>query len=67
MRTIVGPAGPTYDCAFIDGHGCSTTLGRLRMSEFVFNIGQPGVGASGHTIGADQAQEIGNDGSWRKA
>jgi uncharacterized protein (DUF305 family) len=41
--------------------------GALRMSEFVFDIGQPGVGALAKQIWRDQAQEIKAMGQWRKA
>ncbi len=62
----VGPAGSTYDLRFIDGMVQHHT-GALRMSEFMFNIGQPGVGALARTIWRDQAQEIRAMGLWRKA
>ena len=62
----VGPAGSTYDLRFIDGMVQHHT-GALRMSEFVFDIGQPGVGALGKTIWRDQAKEIRAMGLWRKA
>ena len=39
----VGPAGSTYDLRWIDGMVQHHT-GALRMSEFVFDIGVPGVG-----------------------
>jgi uncharacterized protein (DUF305 family) len=41
--------------------------GALRMSEFVFNVGSPGVGALANTIWSDQAREIKAMGQWRKA
>jgi uncharacterized protein (DUF305 family) len=41
--------------------------GALRMSEYVFDIGVPGVGALGKEIWRDQAQEIKAMGQWRKA
>jgi uncharacterized protein (DUF305 family) len=41
--------------------------GALRMSEFVFNIGSPGVGALAHDIWREQAREIKAMGQWRKA
>lgn len=41
--------------------------GALRMSEFVFGIGQPGVGALAKTIWRDQAGEIRAMGLGRKA
>mgnify|MGYP001809586793 FL=1 len=62
----VGPAGATYDLRFIDGMVQHHT-GALRMSEFVFDIGAPGVGALGKTIWRDQANEIRAMGLWRKA
>jgi uncharacterized protein (DUF305 family) len=62
----VGPAGATYDLRFIDGMVQHHT-GALRMSEFVFGIGSPGVGALGKMIWRDQANEIRAMGLWRKA
>jgi uncharacterized protein (DUF305 family) len=62
----VGPAGSTYDLRFIDGMVQHHT-GALRMSEVVFGIGQPGVGALGKTIWRDQANEIRAMGLWRRA
>ena len=62
----VGPAGATYDLRFLDGMVQHHT-GALRMSEFVFGIDQPGVGALGNTIWRDQASEIRAMGLWRKA
>jgi len=62
----LGPAGDTFDLRFIDGMVQHHT-GALRMSEFVFGIGQPGVGALGKTIWRDQANEIRAMGLWRKA
>ena len=62
----VGPAGSTYDLRFIDGMVQHHT-GALRMSEFVFEIGVPGVGSLGKEIWFDQAQEIKAMGQWRKA
>jgi uncharacterized protein (DUF305 family) len=62
----LGPAGATYDLRFIDGMVQHHT-GALRMSEFVFDIGQPGVGALGNRIWRDQANEIRAMGLWRKA
>jgi uncharacterized protein (DUF305 family) len=41
--------------------------GALRMSEYVFDIGVPGVGAMAKEIWRDQAQEIKAMGQWRKA
>jgi uncharacterized protein (DUF305 family) len=62
----VGPAGRTYDLRWLDGMVQHHT-GALRMSEFVFDIGQPGVGALAKQIWRDQAQEIKAMGQWRKA
>ena len=62
----VGPAGATYDLRFLDGMVQHHT-GALRMSEFVFDIGQPGVGALGKAIWRDQAGEIRAMGLWRKS
>ncbi|MEB3235067.1 MAG: DUF305 domain-containing protein [Cyanobacteriota bacterium] len=62
----VGPAGATYDLRWLDAMVQHHT-GALRMSEFVFDIGSPGVGALAKTIWNDQAQEIKAMGQWRKA
>ncbi len=62
----LGPAGATYDLRFIDGMVQHHT-GALRMGEFVFDIGAPGVGALAKTIWREQAQEIKAMGQWRKA
>ncbi len=62
----VGPAGSTYDLRWIDGMVQHHT-GALRMSEVVFDIGVPGVGALGKQIWRDQAQEIRAMGQWRRA
>lgn len=62
----VGPAGATYDLRWLDAM-VQHHSGALRMSEFVFDIGQPGVGALAKTIWRDQAQEIKAMGQWRKA
>ena len=62
----VGSAGATYDLRFLDGMVQHHT-GALRMSEFVFDIGQPGVGALGKAIWRDQAGEIRAMGLWRKS
>jgi uncharacterized protein (DUF305 family) len=62
----VGPAGSTYDLRWLDGMVQHHT-GALRMSEFVFDIGVPGVGALAKDIWRDQAQEIKAMGQWRKA
>jgi uncharacterized protein (DUF305 family) len=61
----VGPAGATYDLRFIDAMVEHHT-GALRMSEFVFDIGEPGVGALAKTIWRDQAEEIRAMRLWRK-
>jgi uncharacterized protein (DUF305 family) len=37
------------------------------MSEYLFNVGSPGVGAVANTIWNDQAREIKAMGQWRKA
>ncbi len=62
----VGPAGATYDLRWLDAMVQHHT-GALRMSEFVFDIGVPGVGALAKQIWRDQAQEIKAMGQWRKA
>ena len=62
----MGPAGATYDLRWLDAMVQHHT-GALRMSEFVFNIGSPGVGALAHGIWRDQAREIKAMGQWRKA
>ena len=62
----VGPAGSTYDLRWIDAMVQHHT-GALRMSEFIFDIGVPGVGSLGKTIWRDQANEIKAMGQWRKA
>jgi len=62
----VGPAGRTYDLRWLDGMVQHHT-GALRMGEFVFDIGAPGVGALAKSIWRDQAQEIKAMGQWRKA
>jgi uncharacterized protein (DUF305 family) len=62
----IGPAGNTYDLRWIDAMVQHHT-GALRMSEFVFNVGSPGVGALANTIWSDQAREIKAMGQWRKA
>jgi uncharacterized protein (DUF305 family) len=61
-----GPAGSTYDLRWIDGMVQHHT-GALRMSEFVFDIGVPGVGSLAKEIWRHQAQEIKAMGQWRKA
>ena len=62
----VGPAGRTYDLRWLDAM-VQHHIGALRMSEFVFDIGVPGVGSLGKEIWRDQAQEIKAMGQWRKA
>ena len=62
----VGPTGSTYDLRWFDAMVQHHT-GALRMSEFVFNVGSPGVGALANTIWNDQAREIKAMGQWRKA
>ena len=62
----VGPAGATYDLRWLDAMVQHHT-GALRMSEFVFNIGSPGVGALANGIWSEQAREIKAMGQWRKA
>jgi len=62
----VGPAGNTYDLRWLDAMVLHHT-GALRMSEFVFDVGAPGVGALAKAIWSDQAQEIKAMGQWRKA
>ena len=62
----MGPAGATYDLRWLDAMQQHHT-GALIMSEYVFNIGEPGVGALARSIWNDQAQEIKAMGQWRKA
>jgi len=62
----VGPAGATYDLRWLDAMVQHHT-GALRMSEFLFNIGSPGVGALATSIWREQAREIKAMGQWRKA
>jgi uncharacterized protein (DUF305 family) len=62
----VGPAGATYDLRWLDAMVQHHT-GALRMSEFVFNIGSPGVGALANSIWREQAREIKAMGQWRKS
>ena len=62
----MGPAGSTYDLRFIDGM-VEHHAGALRMSEYVFNIGAPGVGALANSIWNEQAREIKAMRQWRKA
>jgi uncharacterized protein (DUF305 family) len=62
----LGAAGTTYDLRWIDAMVQHHT-GALRMSEVVFDIGQPGMGALAKAIWRDQAQEIRAMGQWRRA
>jgi uncharacterized protein (DUF305 family) len=62
----VGPAGSTYDLRWLDAMVQHHT-GALRMSEVVFNVGSPGVGALAHSIWREQAREIRAMGQWRRA
>jgi uncharacterized protein (DUF305 family) len=59
----IGPAGETYDLRYIDAM-VKHHEGALLMSEFVFDIGSPGVGALANEIWDDQAQEIKAMGQW---
>jgi len=65
-RHGVGPAGATYDLRWLDAMVQHHT-GALRMSELVFNIGEPGVGALATGIWREQAREIKAMGQWRRA
>ena len=65
-RHDIGPAGKTYDLRWLDAMVQHHT-GALRMSAYVFDIGEPGVGALAKSIWRDQAQEIKAMGQWRKA
>jgi uncharacterized protein (DUF305 family) len=62
----LGPAGATYDLRWLDAMVQHHT-GALRMSEFVFDIGSPGVGALANSIWREQAREISAMTRWRKA
>ena len=62
----IGPAGETYDLRFIDAM-VQHHKGALRMSEFVFDIGVPGVGTLAKEIWNVQSQEIKAMQQWRKA
>ena len=62
----LGPRGATYDLRWIDAMVQHHT-GALRMAEFVFDIGSPGVGALAREMWRDQAQEIRAMGQWRRA
>lgn len=62
----LGPAGATYDLRWLDAMVQHHT-GALRMSELVFAIGEPGVGALAREIWREQAQEIRAMMLWRRA
>ena len=62
----VGPAGSTYDLRWIDAM-VQHHSGALRMSSFVFGIGEPALGALATGIWGDQADEIRAMQLWRKA
>ena len=62
----VGPKGATYNLRWMDAV-VQHHKGALRMSEFVFDIGAPGVGSLAKAIWNDQSQEIKAMGQWRKA
>ena len=62
----IGPAGRTYDLRWLDAMVLHHR-GALEMSAYVFDIGEPGVGALARQIWRDQAQEIKAMGQWRKA
>lgn len=62
----LGPAGATYDLRWLDAMVQHHT-GALRMSEFVFNVGSPGVGALATSIWREQAREISAMHRWRRA
>ena len=62
----LGPAGSTYDLRWLDAMVQHHT-GALRMSEEVFNIGSPGIGALANEIWFEQAKEIKAMLQWRKA
>ena len=49
LVALVAPAGSTYDMRWIDGM-VQHHMGTLRMSELVFNIGVPGIGAPAKSI-----------------
>jgi uncharacterized protein (DUF305 family) len=61
----VGPAGATYDLRWLDAM-VQHHIGALRMSELVFNVGSPGVGALANGIWREQAREIKAMGQWRR-
>ncbi|MEB3200015.1 MAG: DUF305 domain-containing protein [Synechococcaceae cyanobacterium] len=62
----LGPAGATYDLRWLDAMVEHHT-GALRMAEFVFDVGAPGVGALARSIWSDQAAEIRAMTQWRRA
>lgn len=62
----IGQAGRTYDLRWLDAMVQHHT-GALRMSEYVFNIGSPGVGALANAIWREQAREIKAMGQWRRS
>ena len=53
----LGPAGATYDLRWLDAMIQHHT-GALRMSEELFNVGEPGLGALANDIWYEQAKEI---------
>jgi uncharacterized protein (DUF305 family) len=62
----LGDAGSTYDLRWLDAMA-QHHKGALLMSEFVFNIGSPGVGALANSIWREQAREIKAMRQWRKS
>jgi uncharacterized protein (DUF305 family) len=62
----LGPAGASYDLRWLDAMVQHHT-GALRMSEFLFGAGEPGVGALAKEIWVEQANEIRAMGRWRRA
>ena len=61
----LGPAGATYDLRWLDAMVQHHT-GALRMSEELFNVGEPGIGALANDIWYEQAREIKAMRQWRK-
>ena len=61
----LGPAGATYDLRWLDAMIQHHT-GALRMSEELFNVGEPGLGALANDIWYEQAKEIKAMRQWRK-
>ncbi|MDA1155815.1 MAG: DUF305 domain-containing protein [Cyanobacteria bacterium] len=61
----LGPAGETYDLRWLDAMVQHHT-GALRMSEELFDVGQPGLGALANDIWYEQAREIKAMRQWRK-